>query len=96
MSGSSTSKNGVRISDDFRDNLIIDRYDPAFATSGHRPDQLANLRGVTLLTWPDVAAVLPHARYSIVRTDERHYAERALEWMRGKGLVGQDTRAGRR
>lgn len=62
----------------------------------HRPDQLANLRGVTLLTWPDVAAVLAHARYSIVRTDERHYAERALEWMRGKGLVGQDTRAGRR
>ena len=88
-------KNGVRIADDFHDNLIIDRYDPAFCDGGHRPDQLANLRGVTLLTWPDVAAVLAHARDSIVRTDERHYAERALEWMRGKGLVGQDTRAGR-
>lgn len=61
----------------------------------HRPDQLANLRAVTLLTWPDVAAVLAHARDLVMRTDERHYAERALEWMREKGLVGQDTRAGR-
>lgn len=54
----------------------------------HRPDQLANLRAVTWLTWPDMAAVLSHARDAIVRTDERHYAERALEWMRRENLVG--------
>ena len=54
----------------------------------HRPDRLANLRTVTLLTWPDMAAVLADARDSIVRIAERHYADRALDWMRGKGLVG--------
>lgn len=54
----------------------------------HRPDQLANLRAVTWLTWPDMAAVLTHARDAIVRTDERHYTERALEWMQAKNLVG--------
>ena len=53
----------------------------------HRPDHLANLRGVTLLTWSDMAAVLTYARNSIVRTDEQQYAERALEWMQAKGLV---------
>ena len=54
----------------------------------HRPDHLANLRGVTLLTWSDMAAVLTDARDSIVRIDEQQYAERALEWMQAKGLVG--------
>ena len=55
---------------------------------GHRPDRLANLRAVTLLTWSDMAAVLADARDSIVRIDEQHYADRALEWMQAKGLVG--------
>ena len=27
-----TTKSGVRVSNDFRDNLIIDRYDQVFAT----------------------------------------------------------------
>ena len=55
---------------------------------GHRPDGLANLRAVTLLTWSDMAAVLSDARDSVARIDERHYADRALEWMQVKeGLV---------
>ena len=54
---------------------------------GHRPDCLANLRAVTLLTWSDIAAVFADARDSIVRINERHYAVRALEWMQVKGLV---------
>ena len=53
----------------------------------HQPDRLANLRAVTLLTWSDMAAVFADARDSIVRSDEQHYADRALEWMHGKGLV---------
>ena len=54
----------------------------------HRSDRLTNLRAVTLLTWLDMAAVLTDARDSVVRIDERHYADRALEWMRVKGLAG--------
>ena len=53
----------------------------------HRPDGLANLRAVTLLTWSDMAAVLAAARDLIVRFDERHFADRALQWMQTKGLV---------
>ena len=55
---------------------------------GHRPDGLANLRVVTLLTWSDMAAVLSEARDSAVRIDEKHLADRALEWMRVKDLAG--------
>ena len=54
----------------------------------HRPDRLTNLRAVKLLTWSDMAAVLTDARASVVRIDEQHYADRALEWMQAKGLVG--------
>lgn len=56
--------------------------------AGHRPDGLANLEAVTLLTWADVAAVLQEGRDSVRREDERGYAERALAWMEGKGLLG--------
>jgi len=54
--------------------------------SGHRPDGLANLRAVTLLTWPDLAGVLAAASRSVRLRDEGGYAERALAWMQGKGL----------
>ena len=53
----------------------------------HRPDGLANLRAVTLLTWSDLAVVLSVARDSVARIDEQRYADRALEWMQqAKGL----------
>jgi len=48
---------------------------------------LANLQDVTLLTWPDLAAVLTAAIGSVRRLDERGYAERALAWMTAKGLT---------
>lgn len=54
----------------------------------HRSDRLRNLRAVTLMTWSDMVAVLTDARDSVVRIDEQHYADRALEWMQAKGLAG--------
>ena len=55
----------------------------------HRPDGLANLRAVTLLTWSDLVAVLSVARNSAARIDEQHYAAQALKWIQQvKGLVG--------
>ena len=68
-----------------------DLAEPRALLQGHRPDRLANLRAVTLLTWSDMAAVFADARDTIVRIDERHYTVRALEWMRRKGLVQQDS-----
>jgi hypothetical protein len=53
----------------------------------HRPDGLANLEAVTLLTWADVATVLQEGRDAVRREDERGYAERVLTWMQDKGLM---------
>ena len=61
---------------------------PRAQLRSHRPDGLSNLRAVTLLTWPDVAAAMLVAMGSARRTDERGYAEHALNWMRSKSLVG--------
>ena len=48
----SFSKSGVRISDDFRDNLIIDRYDPAFATmNGHKLQRIRSENSEDAVTW---------------------------------------------
>ena len=47
-----TTSSGVRIADDFRDNLIIDRYDPAFL--GMRGTKIAHLRSQNsedVVTW---------------------------------------------
>jgi hypothetical protein len=67
------------------ENLAI----PRSLLSLHRPDGLANLRAVTLLTWVDLGAVLSQAIQSVRRPDERGYGERALAWMLQKGLVGR-------
>jgi hypothetical protein len=53
----------------------------------HRPDGLANLRGVSLLTWAQLAEVLADAREGARRDDEREYAARAAEWLRGRGVA---------
>ena len=48
------TKSGVRVSNDFRDNLIIDRYDPVFATM--RGSKLRHLRSENsedAVTWND-------------------------------------------
>lgn len=55
--------------------------------SRHRPDRLANLKAVTLLSWTDLGEVLQQAHLVARRTDESGYAERALKWMAGKHLV---------
>ncbi len=60
---------------------------PRSQLRAHRADGLANLKAVTLLTWSDLVAVLAAAVGSVRRVDERGYAERALTWMRTKGLL---------
>lgn len=53
----------------------------------HRPDRLANLAGVSLLTFAHLAEVLSDAAEDATNADERVYAERALQWMRSRGLA---------
>lgn len=53
---------------------------------GHGPEGVANLGGVSLLRFTDLADVLADvSRAHATRDDERHYAERALEWMNRQG-----------
>jgi len=64
-----------------------DLSEPRRLLAKHRPDGLANLKSVTLLRWSDLGAVLRAAAKSARREDERGYAERALTWLREKGLL---------
>jgi hypothetical protein len=82
------------IRDQSRSPLGVDavsRYasldEPRRILAQHRPDALTNLKAVTLLTWANLATVLRHARDSAPRVDERGYAERALAWLKVKGLA---------
>jgi hypothetical protein len=80
------SKAGVSIVEEYRD---LDR--PRELLAGHRPDGLANLRGVSLLRWPDLADILGGVAHAqATRDDERPYARRAHDWLRGRGLAGAD------
>jgi hypothetical protein len=50
--GMTTSKSGVRLYDDFRDNLIIDRYHPDLASMrGSKRDKLRSENSEDALTW---------------------------------------------
>src|SRR3990170_1641722 len=50
--GMSSSKSGVRLYDDFRDNLIIDRYHPDLAAMrGSKRDKLRSENSEDALTW---------------------------------------------
>jgi hypothetical protein len=50
--GMSTSKSGVRLYDDYRDNLIIDRYHPELAAMrGSKRDRLRSENSEDALTW---------------------------------------------
>ena len=60
---------------------------PRDLLASHRPDRLANLAGVSLLTWAQLAEVLSDASEDAGHEDERRYAKRALEWMKGRGLA---------
>ena len=60
---------------------------PRSLLADHRPDGLSNLKAVTLLTWAHLAKVLQEGRDSARRHDEHGYAERAISWMRSRGLL---------
>ena len=46
------TKSGVFVFDDFRDNLIIDRFDPVFATMrGEKINQLRSENSEDAITW---------------------------------------------
>jgi hypothetical protein len=53
----------------------------------HRPDGLQNLKAVGLLTWATLVDVLEGAASAAHRDDERTYAQRAIGWLRERGLA---------
>jgi hypothetical protein len=59
---------------------------PRARLGAHRPDGLQNLKAVGLLTWSMLAEVLREAANAAPREDERTYAERAVGWLRDRGL----------
>lgn len=63
-----------------------DLSEPRRLLALHRPDGLANLKGVSILTWAMLSRVMSGAATSTARDDERGYAERACKWMAAKGL----------
>jgi hypothetical protein len=70
---------------------LVDEYAdltrPRALLREHRPDGLANLRGVSLLTWSHLADVIADAADSSPHADERVYAERAVQWLERRGIV---------
>jgi hypothetical protein len=61
---------------------------PRELLEAHRPDGLPNLRGVSHLRWSDLADILAGvARAHATRDDERPYARRAHDWLRGRRLA---------
>jgi|WetSurMetagenome_2_1015567.scaffolds.fasta_scaffold46647_2 hypothetical protein len=52
----------------------------------YRSDKLANVRGVSKLTWSDLAGVLAACREA-VRPGERAFIDAALAWLAPKGIV---------
>ena len=71
---------------------LVERYaasrDEVLRRLPHRPDQLANLRGIGLLRWSHLNAVLAQSATGAPRADERAYAQRAVEWLKGKRIGG--------
>ena len=59
---------------------------PRHRLAEHRPDGLANLRAVGLMTWGMLAKVLRECEATATRPGERHFAEQARAWLEGKGL----------
>jgi len=71
---------------------LVERYsgsrDDVLRRLPHRPDGLANLRGTGLLRWSQLAAVLAECADAAPRADERAYAQRAVDWLKGKRIAG--------
>jgi hypothetical protein len=70
---------------------LINRYttsqEEIWSRLPHRRDRLSNLRGVGLLKWADLAAILSDCFRSAPREDEKLCAGRALEWLQAKGIT---------
>jgi len=75
------SREGVKVVDKYHD---LD--EPRKLLKDHRPDGLQNLRGVSRLTWSNLAEVLDDAAQYAALDAEKQYASRALGWMRERGL----------
>lgn len=75
---------------------LLSRYlaskDELLSRLPHRRDGLSNLRGIGLLKWIDLAAILSDCSKAAVRENERQTAKRALEWLREKGISPAPTR----
>lgn len=54
----------------------------------HRTDGLRNLKAVGVLQWSDVAGVILRVGDITPRADEKHYAERAIAWLKNRGIEG--------
>jgi hypothetical protein len=48
----------------------------------HRPDALANLSGIGLVTWHQLADVLANAGKAAKRQEEQTYAAHASAWLK--------------
>lgn len=70
---------------------LINRYttsqEEMWSQLPHRRDRLSNLRGIGLLKWADLAAILSDCFRSAPREDEKRCARRALEWLQAKGIT---------
>jgi predicted RNase H-like nuclease len=53
----------------------------------HRPDGMTNIKGIGLLRWADVAAILATCAREAPRHRERAYAERAVSWLKERNLI---------
>jgi hypothetical protein len=77
-----TTPKGVKRISEYSDLSV-----PRTRLQAHRPDGLQNLKAVDLLTWAALADVLEEAAKTASREDERNYAERAVGWLRERGLI---------
>jgi hypothetical protein len=76
---------GLAVVEEYRD---LER--PRELLEAHRPDGLPNLRGVSHLRWTDLADILAGvARAHATRDDERPYAQRAHDWLRGRRIADE-------
>lgn len=75
---------------------LIEKYakskDEIMKRLPHRPDGLLNLKGIGLLTWEDLAAVLSGCTQAATREVERYLAERALDWLQARGVTHANSR----
>ena len=74
---------------------LVQRYgrsrDSLSLRSGSRAGAMANVRGIGLARWTDLAAILQDCEHARVLTDiERALARNALTWLAGVGIVTGD------